>query len=104
VALAVNPGAATAPEESLPTVAVLELLEEKLPLAPAVGAVNVTGTPAAPVTAQPSLFVSATSRPPAKAVPSVVVCGVPATSVSWLGGLDDGQLEVPVGEDSPPPG
>ncbi len=94
--LAVNVGAATVPEASVPTVAVLALLAEKRPLAPAAGALNVTGTPAVPVTAQPSLLVSATCSPLAKAPSSVVVCGVPATSVSWLGGLDVGQLELGV--------
>src|SRR5580693_5235131 len=93
-----------APEASAPTVAVSELLAEKRPLAPAAGALNVTGTPAAPVTAQPSLLKSATCRSPAKAVSSVVVWGVPATSVSWLGGLGDGQFDVPVGEDCVAPG
>ena len=67
------------------------------PLAPPAGALNVTGTPAAAlVTGQPSLLVSATCSPLAKALCRIAVCGVPATSVSWFGGLEDGQFDVPV--------
>ena len=44
VPLAVNVGAATLPEASAPTVAVLDSLVEKRPLAPPAGALNVTGT------------------------------------------------------------
>ena len=95
--LAVNVGAATLPEASAPTVTVLDPLVENTPLAPLAGALNVTGTPAAAlVTAQPSLFVSATCSPVANALCRIAVCGVPATSVSWFGGLDDGQFDVPV--------
>src|ERR1700689_1481957 len=95
--LAVNGGATTVPDASAPTVTALEALLENTPLAPPEGALNVTGTPAAAlVTGQPLLFVSATCRPLAKAVCRIAVCGVPATSVIWLGRLDDGQFDVPV--------
>ena len=78
---------------------VSEPLAENSPLGPPAGALNVTGIPAAAlVTGQPSLLLSATCRPVAKALPSIAVCGVPATSVIWFGGLDDGQLDVPVGD------
>ena len=95
-----NDGAAIAPEASAPTIAVLDPLVENTPLAPLAGALNVTGIPAAAlVTGQPSPLLSATCKTVAKAVPSVAVCGVPATSVSWFGGLDDGHdAPVPVGD------
>jgi hypothetical protein len=80
--LAVNAGAATLPEASAPTMTVLDPLVENTPLAPLTGALNVTGIPAAPlVTGQPSLLLSATCKPVAKALASIAVCGVPATSV-----------------------
>ena len=77
-----NAGAATLPEASAPTMTVLDPLVENTPLAPLTGALNVTGIPAAPlVTGQPSLLLSATCKPVAKALASIAVCGVPATSV-----------------------
>ena len=45
--LAVNAGAATAPEASAPTMTVFDPLVENTPLAPLEGALNVTGIPAA---------------------------------------------------------
>src|ERR1700689_965560 len=87
----------TAPLLSAPTMAAFDPLVENTPLAPPAGALNVTGTPAAAVvTGQPSLFVSATCSPLANALCRIAVCGVPATSVIWFGGLDDGQFDVPV--------
>src|SRR5271154_2043899 len=77
--------------------AVLDPLVENTPLASPAGALNVMGVPApALVTAHPSLFVSATCSPVAKALCRIAVCGVPATSVNWFGGLGDGQFDVPV--------
>jgi hypothetical protein len=94
--LALNGGAASAPEESAPTMTVLEALVENTPLAPLAGALNVTGIPAtALVTGQPSLFASATCKLLANAVPTIAVCGVPATSVSWFGGFDAGHVVPP---------
>ena len=92
MSFAVNVGAIAAPEASLPTVTVFDPLPANRPLAPLDGALNVTATPAAPVTGQPSLFASATCRLVANAASSAAVCGVPAVSVSSFGGFDDGQL------------
>src|SRR5580700_2711570 len=86
-----------APLPSAPTVTVFVPLVENTPLAPLAGALNVTGIPAAAlVTGQPSLLLSATCSPVANALCRIAVCGVPATSVIWFGGLDDGQFDVPV--------
>jgi hypothetical protein len=61
--LAVSVGALTAPDASLPTVAVFDPLAENSPLGPVAGALNVTGMPAtAVVTGQPLVFVNATCR------------------------------------------
>src|SRR5580693_3587463 len=85
------------PEASLPTVTVLDPLAENKPLAPADGALNVTGMPAtAEVTGQPLLLVNVTCRLVAKALPSVALCGVPAASVSVFAGFCDGQVAAPV--------
>jgi hypothetical protein len=92
----VNAGAVTVPEASLPTVTLLDQLAENTPLAPPVAlTLKVTGIPAiGVVTGQPLLFANAACKFVANALPSVVVCGVPATNVSSFGGLGDGQVSV----------
>src|SRR5665213_1177839 len=84
------------PDPSLPTVTVLDPLALNRPLAPVDGAVNVTGIPAtAVVSGQPLLLANITCRLLVKGLPSVALCGVPATSASSFGGLGEGQVEPP---------
>src|ERR1700760_2387908 len=89
-----NVGAFTVPEASLRTVTLLESLAENAPAAPAAAlTLKVTSLPASDgVTGQPLLFANVACRFVAKALPSVVVCGVPATSISSFGGFGDAQV------------
>src|SRR5579863_8867902 len=90
--LAVYPGALAWPPLLVPTVAVFEPLDEKVPPAPLDGAVKVTGTPASSVvTGQPFVFASVTWSISSKGWCSLAVCGLPPTRVSVFGEFGVGQ-------------
>src|ERR1700735_3987665 len=76
------------PVASVPTVRVSDPLAANVALAPAAGAVNVTGVPVtALVIWQPLVFASSTCNGIASCVLSLTVCGVPPTGKSSFGGL-----------------
>ena len=91
VPFAVSGGAVAVPCSSVATPATFEPVEEKSPLAPLAGTVNVTPTPARlPVSGQPLLFASRTWRFCGNGLPSCVVWPVPPASTSSLGAFESG--------------
>jgi hypothetical protein len=81
-------GAVALPVPSVPTSTAFAPLEAKVPLGPLPGAAKVTAIPASGVViGQLFEFTSVTRKFVPKGVPSFALCGVPATSVSVVGGL-----------------